>query len=244
MEVGYAQTRCCGTAELQRSGSTSSSLKDPMRYEHGLTPRRRDMPKNYEQVHWGLLYIRGRACDHPCVGCGRPGQAWAYQHNSGEDELYSETGAPYSENLLDHYASMCLSCHVKLDKSPEQMVALGARGREVQAQLMQSDPEWAEARRQRSRDALRKGRVVKEELMKDPEWVATHREELRLNAVNARAAFTAQRLADPSVTDPLREAGRRVSLMRRTCEGCGKESNPAGMGLHQRASGHVGWVAV
>lgn len=200
--------------------------------------------KSYEQVHGGLLYLRGRASEHRCVGCDRPGYAWAYQHNAGEEELRSEDGSPYSENILEHYAPMCLSCHVKMDKSPEQLIALGVRGREVQALLMQSDPDWAHARRERSRRALEQAREAKSKLMEDPSWAESYQEHVRTNLMKARAAFTARRSADPTATDPQREAGRRVSLMLRSCDDCGKISNPAGMGLHQKASGHTGWTPV
>lgn len=39
------------------------------------------------------------------------------------------------------------------------------------------------------------------------------------------------------------EAGRRLAAMRRGCSGCDLVSTPAGVAMHQKSSGHVGWVA-
>ena len=39
------------------------------------------------------------------------------------------------------------------------------------------------------------------------------------------------------------EAASKVHKMRRRCS-CGKESSPGGLAIHQKSTGHTGWVAV
>lgn len=138
--------------------------------------------KTYEQVHAGLLYVRGSATDLPCIRCGDTSKnhQWAYQHNAGEQEL-REGDSPYSENLLEHYAPMCRPCHNWLDGPRD-----GRYSKSMEARLARAaeDPEYAERQRQQVLEFGRKGQeAVARRRREDPEFAA----QMAANLAAARA---------------------------------------------------------
>lgn len=56
---------------------------------------------------------------------------------------------------------------------------------------------------------------------------------------NIAKALAAVDRTDPVFLSKMREAGRKTASIKRRCS-CGKESNPAGIKSHQKASGHTG----
>lgn len=66
----------------------------------------------YGAVHSRLRKERGRASDHPCVGCGGPADHWSYDHDDPAEKHASD--GPYSTDL-DHYSPRCVSCHKRFD---------------------------------------------------------------------------------------------------------------------------------
>lgn len=128
--------------------------------------------KTYEQVHAGLLYVRGSATDQPCVRCGdtKKRHQWAYQHNAGDAELTAWDGRPYSENLEDHYAPMCRPCHNWLDGPKDGRYT---KSRESRLARCAVDPEFAERERQQVLAFGRKGQeAVARRRREDPEFAA------------------------------------------------------------------------
>lgn len=220
---------------------------------------------SYNTAHRNVELIHGPASEHVC-GCGAPAQHWAYQHTA-EVELRSPQGLAYSTNPAD-YAAMCPSCHVRLDGSTVQGRAVLAelhrtdpvwkqgllerfreagfreacsRGGVAVADRRASDPEFDKW----FREASGRGQeVVAARRAADPEFD----QRLRENGRRAGKAVAARRAADPDFDKLFREnlAAQRAASVRkrRRCLECGKVSNPNGIGLHQRATGHVGWDAV
>lgn len=105
--------------------------------------------KTYDEVHAELYSTFGRASQFPCIDCDSPAQHWSYQHTAGDNELRSENGAPYSEDLND-YATRCRSCHVKFDvkMEPRLREARQEAGRAAAERLREyyDDPEWCRRR--------------------------------------------------------------------------------------------------
>lgn len=66
----------------------------------------------YSALHQRVRNAKGHASDFDCVECGKPAKHWAYDHQDPE-EVWSTTGS-YSFDI-EHYISMCVSCHKIMD---------------------------------------------------------------------------------------------------------------------------------
>lgn len=69
----------------------------------------------YAAVHKRLRNARGKATDHPCWDCGNPADQWAYDHGDPNERIDSR-GLPYSFDIEEHYAPVCMACHINLDR--------------------------------------------------------------------------------------------------------------------------------
>ena len=71
----------------------------------------------YRTAHTRLIRVKGKASQQDCVRCGKPAQAWAYDHSDPDERVEMIDGypCPYSPDLA-RYQPMCRSCHVKLDR--------------------------------------------------------------------------------------------------------------------------------
>lgn len=70
----------------------------------------------YEAAHYRIRGELGSAREHECIGCGKPANEWALQHESVGEIFKSPEGKPYSLNAED-YKPMCHSCHIRMDKN-------------------------------------------------------------------------------------------------------------------------------
>lgn len=143
--------------------------------------------------------------------CGRPARDWAFLHKAAP--LYSPQGRPYSEDPAD-YAPMCRSCHQSYDFQNQENVR-DVRTRAGRAAGRANAARWAADPEKKAQSAG--GRANAEKLRSDPEYAARTRRE------NARGG---------------RMGG---ATGRRECLDCGKVSHPAGIGSHQKHSGHTGY---
>lgn len=170
----------------------------------------------YESVHRALREIIGPASGFACSSCGGPAQHWALQYAGGEHEhLVSEEGRAYSESLCD-YAPMCRACHARLDWAEDERVALLRRAGCYRGGIAVAD-RW-----KRDLEFADAGRRRQSDIMKQ-RW-----------QIDAR-------FAEESRVRLARNSALGVGV-RRCCNGCGKETRPGPLVLHQRASGHVGWT--
>ena len=176
------------------------------------------MTATYNAVHGRLATKRGRARDQTCP-CGRQAQDWAYQHTG--EVLYSPAGQVYSADL-DDYVAMCRKCHRKLDRemTPERMVA----GAKATRERYLADPEFAA--RMRATGAAGRA-ATRKRFLADPEFAAKQLMNLTKNGGAAGRAAGASAAG-----------GKATSSIRRWCLACGLESNPAGIGTHQKFNGH------
>lgn len=168
----------------------------------------------YNAVHFRVAKALGNATDHLCIQCPRRAHGWAYQHTA-EEPMWSN-GAPYSDNPAD-YAPMCASCHKKLDNSkrPELVETyrnLALHAGAVNAHRRSTEPEYDKEVRKKISDAARAS------------W---------------QDADRAERMRRTNSIEQLKVAGAAASRVRRRCS-CGMVSNPAGIGRHQKSTGHKG----
>lgn len=84
---------------------------DPLSPDKSRNPRR-SIP-TYRGAHTRVRARRGKARNLPCINCGNPATAWAYQ-GTDPNPLVSPRGYLYSVDPA-HYAPMCTPCHATLD---------------------------------------------------------------------------------------------------------------------------------
>lgn len=142
--------------------------------------------------------------------CGASASDWAFQHTP--DPLRSPKGRPYSENPFD-YAPMCRSCHQSFDFENQESI-----------------------HEMRLRVGKKAGDANAARWALDPDKKAQSA---------AGLANAARLLRDQVYARRMREENSRGGLIggtsgRRKCLVCGKVSHPAGIGSHQKHSGHTG----
>lgn len=178
----------------------------------------------YSRAHARVRAVRGSASGYICR-CGEPAEDWAYQHSAGDEEIRTNGGPPYSLNL-DDYAPMCRACHIQFDTEND-----------IQRQARRADPAFREAMRQRGEDV---GTLRAVRMGEDP----TFDEQMRDASRRGARTVVQRMLTDKEFGTRLREVRRRNNTVRRRCDECGFISSPAGMGNHQRSTGHKGYERV
>lgn len=196
------------------------------------------------KVHTRLREERGRAAEYVCE-CGQPAVDWAYQYN-GDPELYDPKGRPYSEDI-GCYAPMCRGCHRRLDVSTDPRLVgryreLGRKQVQYLAGLRESDPDFAAKMKEVGQKLGAHQLKLRQE---NPVYDIRMRE---IGKRNIRAALqsTKDRMSDPEfaakVSADRAAAARQANSIKRTCAECGKTATPAGIGRHQKSSGHKGYT--
>lgn len=177
----------------------------------------------YTAIHQMLRNTLGSASDYVC-DCGEPAEDWAYQHTAGDQELRSPDGTtPYSLDPAD-YAPMCRPCHARFDVEND-----------FERQARRADPAFIAAMRERGTDV---GMLKAEMMRSDPEFA----ERMREASVRGAKTMAKRMQEDPAYGDPIREVRRKNNAVRRQCDECRFITSPAGMGTHQKKSGHQGWT--
>lgn len=204
--------------------------------------------RTYTQVHTLLLSRRGRAGAHACISCGGPARDWAYQYN-GAPTIYDADGRAYSEDIHRCYAPMCTPCHKRFDLASDPRLRETARaGGATQAQRLaarrESDPEFAAKMKAVGQ---RLGKFQNDLRQSDPGYAARMEPILREN-MQVALQSTRDRMDDPEfaakVSHDRAAAARKANAIRRTCDECGLTAHPAGVGAHQKGSGHRGYTDV
>lgn len=194
-------------------------------------------PDTYIAVHETLKRTRGSARTHIC-SCGRPAREWAYQFTGSPELRDSEGKRPHSINP-DDYAAMCRSCHVRFDweNDPvfaEKMATTLAQNSRALSDRVKTDPVLRAEMVERGRNL---GMRRAERMAADPEFAEDMAEAGRRGA----AAQVERMRLDPAYAEPILEVRRANMRKRRRCSGCGFVSHPAGIGNHQKSTGHTGW---
>ena len=173
-------------------------------------------PAPYQRAHLNVKRLRGEASQHICR-CGNPALDWAYQFTAGDAELRSPDGSrPYSTNP-DDYEAMCRECHIRFD--------------------MENDPVMAEKRQKGITNGRAKALEKIAELRRtDPEFVARNHEILR----RANREFVERRRTDPHLAEKMRRVTEAVNSVKVQCITCDIISTRGAMGMHLKASGHLG----
>lgn len=170
---------------------------------------------SYQRAHKHVKKVRGPASSHLCE-CGKPARDWALNH-SGEVTL-DENGHWFSDRA-DDYDPLCVRCHRRRDLSdqPGYRDALTSPRSSTGATLKNKyaeDPEYAEMVQARNRAT---GRLVAERVR-----------------------------TDPDIAEKYCKLGHSVGVLSRTrrrkCGDCGRILSPGSLGLHQKASGHSGFM--
>lgn len=220
--------------------------------------RLRSMPLSYSVVHNLLAERLGPARTHPCSSCGDPAVDWAYQHTSPAPYINPQ-GYLYSEDPGD-YRPMCRACHRDLDEntlrpenpilvtrsSPDRVREAGRRNTAKLQERRRTDPDLDARLSAASRATIGKAQAAHlQKLEDDPEYRARRS---RISSAGA-AALRARREEDPELDERIRAAqretcrkvGTQTSRMKRKCAECDLVSNPGGVALHQKKSGHRGY---
>lgn len=194
-------------------------------------------PETYIEVHESLKKQYGSARSHACR-CGEPAAEWAYQY-TGEGEMRDDDGRrPHTTDLAD-YAPMCRSCHVRFDLEHDPVFAealltsLSHNAREIAA-LRRADPVLYEEMVERGR---KMGTLRGERMKTDPAFAEQQREGSRRGAMT----FLERMRTDLDFRERISASRRANALKRRRCLECGFVSNAAGIGTHQKHTGHEGW---
>jgi hypothetical protein len=98
-------SRKTGLCDAHYNQARSGSALTPIRKRVNVTFL------TYPAAHKRLTALRGAAKTHTCI-CGKPAQAWAFQHSC--DAALFFDGMPYCEHP-EHYAPMCKPCHRLFD---------------------------------------------------------------------------------------------------------------------------------
>lgn len=179
----------------------------------------------YDQVHYALRWAQGKANEHPCEDCGAwdPLAEWSYDHTAECEHMDESTGFPYDPHTyFETYQPRCGSCHSKLDLTPARLKNLEAT------------PEQRSARSKKAWEA--RDRTVVAEAMRRSQAGRTFEQR---SAAAKKAAAT----MGPERTAEMAAGARAVAAsMRRKCDECPAVFPPAGMGNHQRYTGHKGWT--
>lgn len=169
------------------------------------------MSSHDDSLHRNLRRRRGSASTFPCVSCGKSAYEWAYQHNG-----------PSSEP--ENYAPMCRSCHRKLDHK-ESLV------------LQRS---WAKVRAEHpiTREMQAAGGRAGKGKPGTP--IGTERATAMGRA--GGSARAARMKVDEALSLRMKEVAKNnLPKNRRRCKGCSVESSAAGIGNHQKSTGHRGY---
>lgn len=84
----------------------------------GLEFKPRKEVVNYFQQHRRLTYIKGKASDLPCVGCGSTGRnEWSMHHEAPEQLVAEVRPGRFVKYTLDpdDYSPRCIPCHRAYD---------------------------------------------------------------------------------------------------------------------------------
>lgn len=78
----------------------------------------------YQAAHWRVRQIKGKASAYPCAHCDAPGAEWAYDHADPDEQFGHDHGrmVPFSTDP-DHYISLCVPCHRRLDAPKRRATA-------------------------------------------------------------------------------------------------------------------------
>lgn len=115
-------------------------------------------------------------------------------------------------------------------------------GKWVSERVWDYDPMCASCHRQRDLAEQPGYPSLKEKFQTDSGFVEAHRQ--RQRETGRRVAERIQ--GDPEIAEEYRVRGRAVAEIsntrRRQCNDCGRVMSAGSMGLHQKSSGHSGWV--
>lgn len=178
----------------------------------------------YYDVHRALILTQGPASSYLCEeDCGRRAYDWSYDHTA-EVEYLSLENRPYDPfTYFVTYQPRCRSCHSKLDRTLEQMREDGKRLRGVVLTAEQLSQRGRKAAASRSLEDLEKFTQVGTEAL-----------------AQVNSEVTPEQKSERARKNPSGNAGGlAASKIRRRCS-CGLTSTPAGVGVHQRSSGHQG----
>jgi hypothetical protein len=72
----------------------------------------------YHGMHSRIHRSLGRAANYKCFSCPSQASQWSYNHLDPSERIEIEHGReyPFSTNV-EFYRPLCLSCHVKFDKT-------------------------------------------------------------------------------------------------------------------------------